>query len=126
MNTYKSKNPAKILLVDDNRDNLRLLSRFLTIEGYQTRQINHSQEVMPAAQEILPDLIFLDISMPGLDGYEVCRILKSDKQTHKIPVIFISASNDASDRTKAYSVGGTNYITKPLNIWTLDNDNQTQ
>jgi len=116
MNNPNSQVLAKILLVDDNQDNLRLLSRVLRTEGYQTRQINRSQEVMPAVKENRPDLIFLDISMPEMNGYEVCRCLKSDKRTRDIPVIFMSASDDVIDKSKAFSVGGANFIKKPVSI----------
>ncbi len=107
---------ATILLVDDNQENLRLLSRVLIMEGYQVIQINRPRDVMPTALEILPDLIILDISMPEMNGYQVCQLVKSDSRTNYIPIIFMSASDDTVDRIRCFEIGGAGFITKPLNI----------
>ena len=117
MNTEKkSAHRINILLVDDNPDNLRLLSNMLTKYGYQTRRVISGQMALQAAKATKFDLILLDINMPQMDGYEVCRQLKADSQTASIPVIFISALNEVLDKAKAFSVGGVDYISKPFHF----------
>ncbi len=105
---------AEILVVDDTPDNLRLLSTMLTERGYTVRKALSGQMALMAAQTVLPDLILLDINMPGMNGYEVCTQMKADAQTRDVPVIFISALDDVWDKVKAFSVGGVDYITKPF------------
>jgi adenylate cyclase len=107
---------ATILIVDDTPDNLRLLSTTLTQHGYSVRNAINGALALNSAQTIKPDLILLDIMMPGLSGYEVCERLKADPKTSDIPVIFISAIDDALDKVKAFSIGGVDYITKPFQI----------
>ncbi len=109
-------NPINILLVDDNPDNLRLLSNMLTEHGYQTRRVISGRMALQAAKATNFDLILLDINLPQMDGYEVCRQLKADSQTANIPVIFISAFNEVLDKVKAFSVGGADYISKPFQL----------
>ncbi|MFB2893101.1 EAL domain-containing protein [Aerosakkonemataceae cyanobacterium BLCC-F50] len=103
-----------ILIVDDTAENLRLLSSFLVNEGYNVRKALTGQMALTAMDTVLPDLILLDIMMPVMDGYEVCEKLKSNPKTAEIPVIFLSALNDAFDKVKAFTVGGADYITKPF------------
>ncbi|KYC37287.1 histidine kinase [Scytonema hofmannii PCC 7110] len=107
---------ADILLVDDNIDNLRLLSAMLTQQGYEVRSVTNGSTALMGVQAQPPDLILLDINMPGINGYEVCRQLKANNQTKEIPVIFISALNETFDKVKAFSVGGVDYITKPFQL----------
>ena len=85
---------ANILVVDDTRDNLRLLNNILTEQGYQVRPVSQGKRAISAAQTKPPDLILLDIMMPEMDGYAVCKVLKADERTHDIPVIFISALDE--------------------------------
>lgn len=103
-----------ILIVDDTAENLRLLSSFLVNEGYNVRKALTGQMALTAMDAVLPDLILLDIMMPVMDGYEVCERLKSNPKTAEIPVIFLSALNDAFDKVKAFTVGGADYISKPF------------
>ncbi|XWK89632.1 MAG: EAL domain-containing protein [Phormidium sp.] len=103
-----------ILIVDDTAENLRLLSSFLVNEGYNVRKALTGQMALTAMDTVLPDLILLDIMMPVMDGYEVCERLKSNPKTAEIPVIFLSALNDAFDKVKAFTVGGADYISKPF------------
>ncbi len=107
---------ANILIVDDNPVNLRLLVQILTARGYKVRPVPNGQLAISTSQASPPDLILLDINMPYIDGYEVCRILKKDPKTAAIPVIFISAYNNAIDKVKAFEVGGVDYIPKPFQI----------
>jgi len=105
---------ATLLLVDDNPDNLRLLSRMLERKDYSTEQASSGREALSMARSMLPDLILLDITMPGMDGYEVCQRLKANPKTKEIPVIFISALNEVMDKVRAFGAGGVDYITKPF------------
>ncbi|SKB15687.1 Two-component response regulator [Planktothrix sp. PCC 11201] len=108
--------PTSILIVDDTPDNLYLLSAMLTEQGYDVRcVINGSAAIMGAIADP-PDLILLDIRMPQMSGYEVCKQLKSSERTRDIPVIFLSALNEVFDKIQAFEVGGLDYITKPFEI----------
>ncbi|GET37089.1 hybrid sensor histidine kinase/response regulator [Microseira wollei] len=103
-----------ILIVDDTPDNLRVLDAILKSQGYKVRKALNGQIALNACHIAAPDLILLDIIMPGIDGYEVCRRLKADATTCEIPVIFISAIDDAMDKVKAFEVGAADYIAKPF------------
>jgi len=103
-----------ILIVDDIPDNLRVLGGILKVEGYKIRPVLNGELALQVAEKEKPDLILLDIMMPGLDGYEVCRRLKENSGLKDIPVIFISALSDTNDLVKAFESGGVDYITKPF------------
>ncbi|MFB8790286.1 MAG: response regulator [Potamolinea sp.] len=103
-----------ILVVDDTPDNLRLLAVMLTKQGYNVRKAISGHLALMLTKRVRPDLILLDINMPGLNGYEVCTQLKADAETRDVPVIFISALDDVLDKVKAFNVGGVDYITKPF------------
>lgn len=103
-----------ILIVDDIPDNLRVLGGILKAEGYKIRPVLNGKLALQVAEKEKPDLILLDIMMPGLDGYEVCRRLKENSGLKDIPVIFISALSDTNDLVKAFESGGVDYITKPF------------
>ncbi len=105
---------ADVVVVDDTRDNLRLLSNLLTEHGYQVRPVSSGTKALTVTQAQPPDLILLDIMMPGMDGYTVCERLKADERTRDIPIIFISALNETFDKVKGFSCGGVDYITKPF------------
>ena len=105
-----------ILIVDDTPANLRLLSNMLAEQGYKVRSVINGQMALTAAQSAPPDLILLDIRMPDMNGYEVCKHLKADEGTHDIPIIFISALDATQDKVKAFTVGGVDYITKPFQL----------
>lgn len=107
---------ADLLLVDDTPDNLRLLSLMLTENGYKTRKVINGERALQAVEVVTPDLILLDINMPDINGYEVCRRLKKSDKTRDIPVIFISALDDVFDKVKAFQAGGVDYITKPFQV----------
>ena len=109
-----SMTKESVLIVDDNPDNLRLLSRILTKKGYKVRPAPGGSLALKSVQSALPDLILLDIKMPGMDGYEVCRRLKADERTRDIPVLFISGLTEEMDKIKGFSAGGVDYITKPF------------
>jgi len=105
---------ADILIVDDKPANLRLLSQMLVENGYQVRPAPDGSVALAAAQAQPPDLILLDIRMPEMDGYQVCKRLKADARTRDIPIIFISALDETQDKVKAFAIGGVDYVTKPF------------
>jgi diguanylate cyclase (GGDEF)-like protein/PAS domain S-box-containing protein len=107
---------AKILVVDDQPENLHLLADALGSQGYEVKGVINGSMALMVANSVIPDLILLDVVMPGLSGYEVCEQLKADLVTQKIPIIFLSASNDSVDRIKALSAGGVDYINKPFQV----------
>jgi len=106
---------ASILLVDDKPNNLRLLASILSEQGYVVRPLRDGHMVMPSVLNSPPDLILLDIRMPEIDGFEVCQQLKANKKTCDIPIIFISALQDVTDKIQGFSLGAVDYITKPFN-----------
>ncbi len=105
----------KVLLVDDNTSNLQLLHETLDGLGYKLLIAKNGQTALAIAQKAGPSLILLDIMMPEMDGYEVCRRLKADRKTAHIPVIFITALADDEDEAKGLGMGAVDYITKPIN-----------
>lgn len=110
----EKKAKGNILIVDDNPKNLRLLSAVLTQNGYKVRPAPGGQMALRSAHSTQPDLILLDIKMPDMDGYEVCRQLKADDRTKNVPIIFISALDDILDKVRAFDIGGVDYISKPF------------
>lgn len=107
---------ADILVVDDNPANIELLVAILSSRGYRVRVANSGARALAAASADPPDLIMLDIAMPKMDGYEVCRQLKADPATRAVPVIFLSALNGVIDKVQAFGAGGTDYIGKPFQL----------
>ncbi|MBE9142716.1 adenylate/guanylate cyclase domain-containing protein [Planktothrix mougeotii] len=116
MNINQEEFIGDILIVDDNVDNIRFLSDFLTQQGYQVRKAINGEVGLMAARTVIPDLILLDINMPGIGGYEVCQKLKEDEKTRSTPIIFLSAGDEVKDKVKAFQVGGIDYITKPFQL----------
>ena len=103
-----------ILIVDDNPVNLDLLSNMLMDRQYRVRVATNGRRALAAARSRPPDLVMLDINMPEMDGYQVCRELKAGDETREVPVIFISALDEAMDKVRAFEVGGADYVTKPF------------
>ncbi len=106
--------PEEILVVDDTPANLRLLSEVLTQHGYHVRPASNGALALKSVAAKIPDLILLDVNMPGMDGYEVCRRLKADEKSSRIPVIFISAFGDTRQKVTGFEAGGIDYVTKPF------------
>jgi two-component system, sensor histidine kinase and response regulator len=104
----------KILIVDDTPANIDVLDQFLEKEGYKISVAPSGEAALDLAARIVPDLILLDIMMPGIDGFETCLRLKADAATREIPIIFITAKNETEDIVKGFSLGGVDYITKPF------------
>lgn len=105
-----------ILIVDDVPENLQLLFTMLTDQGYEVRRVLSGKQALQVIEIEAPDLILLDIKMPELNGYEVCKILKANEKTKGIPIIFLSALSDTFDKVQAFQVGGVDYITKPFQL----------
>ena len=108
------KEPERILLVDDNPTNLQVLFQTLEGRGYNLLIAKDGETALTIARKALPELILLDIMMPGIDGYEVCRQLKGDPETREIPVVFLSALDDTKDKVKGLDLGAVDYIAKPF------------
>ncbi|WP_421657784.1 response regulator [Leptothermofonsia sp. ETS-13] len=106
---------ADILIVDDIPDNIRFLSPFLFEQGYTACKSIWSM-ALRAIQALVPDLILLDVNLPDMSGYEVCCQLKKDPLTSSVPIIFLSAGNEAIDKVKAFQLGAAGYITKPFHL----------
>ena len=106
--------PRNILIVDDEIANLKLLAELLTQQGYQVRPTENPQLAIDSAFDQPPSLILLDVRMPLIDGFEVCRRLKQDARTQDIPVIFISALQNTDDKVRGFQAGGVDFITKPI------------
>ncbi len=112
--TLSRNTDSTVLVVDDNPTNLRLLAGILKEHRYKIRLAPNGRRALATIRKEAPDIVLLDIMMPGMDGFEVCRHLKVDQGTAGIPVIFISALNETIDKVKAFSMGGVDYITKPF------------
>lgn len=106
--------PADILVVDDAQDDLTILKELLGSQGYQVRPVSSGTMALVAAHAKAPDLVLLDIQMPGMDGYQVCRSLKLDPSLSEIPVIFLSSFTEPGHKLKAFEAGGADYVTKPF------------
>lgn len=109
-------NNSSVLIVDDTIYNIQLLSLMLIRQGYKVDQATNGKEALEKATIQLPDIILLDIRMPDIDGYEVCKILKDNPKTQAIPIIFISSIEEPSEKVEAFSVGGVDYISKPFQL----------
>lgn len=105
-----------VLAVDDRPDSLRILTRILQEDGHQVRPVLSGEQALQLAARIRPDLVLLDISMPGMDGFEVCQALKASEETADIPVLFLSGRGGLEDRLKAFELGGVDFIGKPFKI----------
>ncbi len=103
-----------ILIVDDIQENVALLFRFLTHQGFNVLVAESGKIALQTFEYAKPDIVLLDITMPGMDGFEVCRILKSQEETQDIPIIFMTALSDISAKLKGFRLGAGDYITKPF------------
>ena len=103
-----------ILVVDDNINNIKILSDVMQMQGHHVCVASNGENALKQLKTISPDLILLDIMMPGIDGFEICRRLKASEKTKDIPVIFMTALTDTADKIKAFKLGAVDYITKPF------------
>lgn len=111
---FNIQDKHEILIIDDYRDHLQLLSGLLHEQGYRVRGASDSEMALKSIKAQLPDLVLVDIKMPGMDGIELCHRLKRQASTESIPVIFISVLSGFKDKARAFRAGGADFITKPF------------
>ncbi|MEI6873754.1 MAG: HD domain-containing phosphohydrolase [Spirochaetota bacterium] len=121
----QDKEQATVMVVDDTPANLKLLEQMLQKRGHRVLAFPRGALVLGAAVRNPPDLFLLDITMPGMDGFELCRRLKEEETLRDIPVIFISALNETADKVKAFSMGGVDFVSKPFQHEEVDARVQT-
>src|ERR1700735_2235088 len=109
----------RVLVIEDERDLVDVLTYNLDREGYDTIVAHDGQEGLRKAQTLLPDLILLDIMLPGLSGTDVCRELRAGERTRDIPIIILSAKAEETDQVVGFSLGADDYVTKPFSIKVL-------
>ena len=116
MNSFAAGQKYKpiIMIVDDIPENLQVLGSSLDMAGYETAFATNGHDALEAISEVMPDLILLDVSMPDIDGFEVCRQLKATPATAEIPIIFLTAHTDVEHIVHAFSIGAGDYIAKPF------------
>ena len=107
---------SKILVVDDDETVTNLMMTLLSMEGHQPATVNDSTKTMQVANQFEPDLVILDLMMPGLSGFEICDLLHQDAKFSNVPILIISALDDPGSRSKALQLGAREFITKPFNV----------
>jgi len=115
MHELFDKSEKIILIVDDNPVNNKMLQTVLEKNGYRTISAGNGDEGIKTAKQVGPDLILLDIQMPIMNGIEACKILRQDKRTKDIPILFVTADTDDAVLKEAFDSGGTDYVRKPVN-----------
>ncbi|HEY9882679.1 MAG TPA: response regulator, partial [Thermosynechococcaceae cyanobacterium] len=114
MSVATASKTGTILVVDDNPTNIQVLFDVLSEMGYRVAIAKSGEAALQRLQSYQPDIILLDVMMPGIDGFETCQRLKADLATCNIPVIFMTALSDSIDKVKGLSLGAVDYITKPV------------
>ena len=117
--TKENKSPAKVLVVDDNPQNLELLVAYLEDVDCKVSSASGGPEALEMIKSDAPDIILLDVMMPKMSGFEVCRRLKNDPATADIPVIMVTALNELGDIERAIDSGTDDFLSKPVNKWEL-------
>lgn len=113
VNCFDSERP-KILVVDDHPSSRMTAVALLSVEGYEVLEAENGQAALDCVQDADPDLILLDVMMPGMDGYEVCRCLKQNEHTRLTPIVFVTALNDRRARLRGIEAGGDDFLSKPF------------
>ncbi|MDD5223658.1 MAG: response regulator [bacterium] len=118
MDTIAEAKPLgrSVIVVDDELDNLKVLTRILRTQGHRVRPISEGELALESARSDPPDLVILDIKMPGMNGYEVCREMKKDERLKDIPVLFLSGMGGIEDKVEGFRAGGVDYIIKPFQL----------
>ena len=109
----------KLLIVEDDADIVEMLSLFFEKEGYQVLSTAWGQDALRLCQELLPDVILLDIRLPDIDGFDICRQLHNSFQTSHIPIICLTEKREQLDRIEGLEAGAIDYVTKPFNLQEL-------
>src|ERR1700754_1730511 len=104
---------ARVLVVDDILSNVKLLEAKLTAEDFEVASAFNGVECLPRIEECIPDIVLLDVMMPGMDGFEVCRRIKSNPRTAHVPVVMVTALDQPSDRVTGLDAGADDFLTKP-------------
>ena len=110
----RKKQMAKILIIDDDMQTTKLLEGIVAVQGHKTVSVNNSMSAVEAANLSDPDLILLDIMMPGINGIQLCKIFKSTPDLKHIPIIIVSALDDIGSKKDAYNAGAKDFLTKPV------------
>ena len=116
----KKTEPLKILIIDDDADILDITRAFLEAKGYKVVQARSGKEALKKVKATKPGLILLDVMMPKMDGFWLCRVLKSDPTFKSIPIIFLTAVDDAQSCIEGQKCGGDDYLTKPFDLDALE------
>ena len=116
----KKGNKAHILIIDDDKDILDISREYLEGQGYIVSQASTGKEALKQVRSSKTDLVLLDVMMPKMDGFWLCRVLKSDPDLQHIPVIFLTAKDDAQSRIEGKKSGGDDYLSKPFDLDALD------
>ena len=111
-----SETRPKVLIIDDEMDTLLPLKKSLEIEDYIVVEALNGQEALNIVKNEIPDIILLDLMLPGMDGYEVCSLLKNNALTKNIPIIMLTARDNVKDRVKGLETGADDYVAKPYNL----------
>lgn len=106
----------RILIVDDDITITELMKALVKMEGHEPTTVNDSLQAMEVAQSVNPDLITLDLMMPGLTGFELCELMKNDPRFAHVPIVIVSARDDAESKERARKAGATDYLTKPFGV----------
>ncbi len=114
MDKVLDTSPANILVVDDVEDNLEIVGSLLTFDGYNVQTARSGVEALERVQASRPDLILMDILMPGMSGFDVCNRLKAEEDTKDIPIVFVSSMGDLESKVKGFKIGAVDYINKPF------------
>ena len=112
--TLATARPGDILVVDDNEANRRLLIDLLTVHGYALRSAHDGASCLASVAESLPDLILLDVVMPGMDGFTVCRTLREDPRHHMLPIVMVTSLDPYQERVKGLNAGADDFLSKPI------------
>ena len=105
---------SKILIVDDDMETTKLLENLLKMNGHESKSVNNSVDAVEIANSILPDLVLMDIMMPGINGIQLCKMFQSTQSLKHIPIIIVSALSDIGSKKDAFNAGAKDFITKPF------------
>ncbi len=110
---------SQILIVEDDVDLAEMLNAYFRVQGYEILTATWGEDAVQVAQEVVPDIVLLDIRLPDIDGYEVCRQIRENRRTREIPIIFLTEKRERADRLAGLELGAVDYITKPFDIQEL-------